>query len=103
MQEKSTIPQRATIVHGHVSGDLLHPRLFGMNGDWGDVYSAALEIDEEQHVVGHQSAQRQHLGGEEVARRQQGQVSPNERCPRNRALSFRRWRQTVALQNIANC
>ena len=73
-----------------------------MNGEPGDIHPAALEMDEEQHVVGHQSAQRQHLGGEEVAR-QQGQVSPNEGCPRNRALSFRRWRQTVALQNIANC
>jgi hypothetical protein len=31
-------------------------------------------VDEEQHVVGHQPTQRQHLGGEEVGTRQQIQV-----------------------------
>jgi hypothetical protein len=33
-----------------------------MNGNAGDVHPAALEMDEKQHVVGHQPAQRQHLG-----------------------------------------
>jgi hypothetical protein len=37
-----------------------------MNGEPGDIHSAALEVDEEQHVVGHQPAQRQHFCGEEV-------------------------------------
>jgi hypothetical protein len=31
VQEISTIPQRATIVHGHVPGDLLHPWLIGVD------------------------------------------------------------------------
>lgn len=102
MQEISTIPQRAAIVRGRVPGDLLHPSLIRMNGDPGDVHSPALEMDEEQHVVGHQPAQRQHLGGEEVGSRQQRQVRPDEGGPRRRALAFRRRRQAVALQDIAN-
>ncbi len=102
MQEVATIPQRATIVHGRVPGDLLHPRLIGMNGDPGDIHPAALEMDEEQNVVGHQPAQRQHLGREEVSSRQQRQVSPNESRPRGRALALRRRRQAVTPQDIAD-
>ena len=102
MQEIATISQRAAIVHGYISGDLLHPRLIGMNGEPGDIHPAALEMDEEQHVVGHQSAQRQHLCGEEVGPCQQRQMGPNERCPCAGALSLRRRRQTVASQDIAD-
>ena len=36
------MPQRATIVHGRVPGDLLHPRLIRMNGDPGDINPADL-------------------------------------------------------------
>ena len=73
-----------------------------MNGEPGDIHSAALEVDEEQHVVGYQPAQRQHLGGEEVGPCQQLHVSPDEVRPRGCALALRRRRQTVAPQNIAN-
>ena len=37
-----------------------------MNGDPGDIHPAALKMDEEQNVGGHQPTQRQHLGREEV-------------------------------------
>ena len=73
-----------------------------MNGDPGEVYSAALEVNEEQHVIGHQTAQRQHLGGEKVGPRQQRQVGPNEGRPCCRALALRRRRQTMASQDIAD-
>src|SRR5882757_1872254 len=73
-----------------------------MNGDPSDVYPAALEVDEAQHVVRYQPAQRQHLGGTEVGPRQRLHVSPTERGPRGRALALRRWRQTSAPQNITN-
>ena len=42
------------------------------------VNPAALKMDEKQHVVGHQPAQRQHLRGEEVGPRQQRQMDPNK-------------------------
>ena len=76
-------------VHGHVPRDLLHPLLIGENGDPGDQYPAALEVDEEQHVVGHPPAQRQHFGSEEVGARQQIQVRTNEVGSCGRALSLR--------------
>jgi hypothetical protein len=50
------------------------PRLIGMNGEPGDIHPTALDVDEEQHLVGHQPAQRQHLCGEKIGPRQQRQV-----------------------------
>ena len=73
-----------------------------MNRESSDIHSPALEVDEEQHVVGHQPAQRQHLGGEEVGAGQQLHVGPDEGGPCGRALALRRGRQTVAPQNIAD-
>jgi hypothetical protein len=78
VQEIATVPQDAASLHGHVPGDLLHPQLIRVNGDPGDDHSTALEIDEEQHVVGHQPAQREHFRGEKVGPGQQRQVCTNE-------------------------
>jgi hypothetical protein len=47
-------------------------------------------VDEKQHVVGHQPAQRQHLRSKEVGPRQQRQVGSDEDRPRGRALALRR-------------
>jgi hypothetical protein len=93
--------QRAAVLHDRMPGDWLHPRLIRTNGETGDIYPAALKMDEEQHV-GHRPAQRQHLCAEEVGPCQQRQVSPNEGGPRGRALALRRRRQPVAVQDIAN-
>ena len=38
-----------------------------MEGDARNIDAAALEMDEKKHVVGHQTAQREHLRDEEVA------------------------------------
>jgi hypothetical protein len=81
---------------------LLHPPLVRVNGNAGDVHLAALEMDEKQHVVGHQPAQRQHLRGQEVGPSQQRQMGPNESRPSCRALALGRGRQSVALQDIAD-
>ncbi len=102
MQEIAAVPKGAASLHGHIPGHLLHPRLVRMNGDPGDVHPAALEMDEKQHVVGHQPAQREHLRREEVGARQQRQVGPNECRPRCRALALWCGRQSVTLQDIAD-
>src|SRR5215813_1743236 len=102
MQQIATIPQEAVSLHSHIAGHLLHPRFVRVNGDPGDHYPAALEMDEEQHVVGHQPTQREHLRGEKVGPRQQRQMDANEGRPRARALALRSRRQSVAPQDIAN-
>jgi hypothetical protein len=101
MQEITTIPQRAEVLMVALRAICFIQA--GVNREPSDIHLAALEINEEQEVVGHQSAQRQHLGGEEVGSRQQRHVGPNEGGPRGRALAFRCWQHTVASQNIANC
>jgi hypothetical protein len=73
-----------------------------MNGNASDIHPAALEMDEKQHVVGHQPAQRQHLRGEEIGPCQQRQMDPNEGPPGCRALALWRGRQSVASQDIAD-
>ena len=37
-----------------------------MGSDAGDVHTAALEMDEEQHIVGHQPSQRENLDSKEL-------------------------------------
>jgi hypothetical protein len=54
VQEIAAIPKSAASLHGHIPGDLLHPPLVRVNRDAGDVYPAAIKMDEKQHVVGHQ-------------------------------------------------
>ena len=90
MQEIATVAKGATSLHGHVPGHLLHPLLVRVNGDPGDVDLAALEMNEKQNIVGHQSAQREDLRREEVGPRQHRQVSPNEWRPGGRVLAL--WR-----------
>src|SRR5674536_6985 len=81
MQEIATVSKGAASLHGRVPSHLLHPLLIWVNGDPGDVYLAALKMDEKQRVVCHQSAQRKDLHCEKVGPRQHRQVSPNECCP----------------------
>src|ERR1700693_6513682 len=53
MQEITTVSKGAASLHGRVPSHLLHPLLIWVDGDPGDVYLAALKMDEKQHVVGH--------------------------------------------------
>ena len=57
MQKIATVSKGAAALHGRVPGDLLHPLLVRMIGDPGNVNPAALEMDEEEHAVGHQISQ----------------------------------------------
>jgi hypothetical protein len=84
--QKVTTGRQDAAVHGHIAGDLLGPSLVRMGGDAGDVHTAALEVNEEQHVVGHQSSKRQNFDREEVGRREEGEVGPNEFRPGRRTF-----------------
>ncbi len=102
MQEIATVSKGAASLHSHVPSHLLHPLLVRVDGDPGDFHLAALEMDKEQHVVGHQSAQREDLHCEKVGACQNRQVNPNECRPGRRVLARRCGRQAVTAQNIAD-
>src|SRR5215472_9501903 len=97
MKNIATVSKGAPSLHGRVPGHLLHPLLVRMIGDPGDVNPAALEMDEEEHIVGHQSSPREDLHREEVRARQQREVSSNEFCPGRRPLALRRRRYAVTV------
>lgn len=56
VQEIATVSEGAAVLPGRVPRHMLHPCLIGMNSDSGDCHPAAPEMDEEQHVIGHQPA-----------------------------------------------
>src|ERR1019366_6165019 len=102
MQEIATVSKGAASLHGHVPGHLLHPLLVRVNGDPGDVDLAALEMNEKQNIVGHQSAQREDLRGKKTSSRQHRHVSSDECRPSGRVFTLRRGWRTVASQNISD-
>ena len=73
-----------------------------MGGDPGDLYLSAREMYEEQHIIGHQSPQREDLHREEVGPREDREVSSNECRPRGRVPSLWRGRYAVTTQDIAD-
>ena len=66
MDEISAAFEEAPLVHGDISGYLLHPSFIGMWRDPSDLNATALQMDKEQHVVGDQTTQRQYLHREKV-------------------------------------
>ena len=65
-------------------------------------WASALEVNEEQHVVGDQPSKRENLDREEVGGCEEGEVGPNEFCPGSRMSELRCGRYTVAAQHIAD-
>jgi hypothetical protein len=68
----------------------------------GHLCLSALEMNEERHIVSHQSPQREDLHCEKVSSHQHREMSPNEFCPCGRSSALRRRRYAVAPQNIAD-
>jgi hypothetical protein len=61
VEQIATVAKGAQSLHGHVPGHLLHPSLVGLAGYPFDVDLAALQMDEKQHIISHQPAQREDL------------------------------------------
>jgi hypothetical protein len=98
MQKIATVSKGAPSLHGRVPGHLLHPLVVRR----GNVNPAALEMDEEEHIVGHRASPREDLHHEEVRARQQREVSSNEFRRGCGPLALRRRRYAVTAQNIAD-
>jgi hypothetical protein len=69
MEKIVTVSKGAASIHRHVSSYLLHPLLVRVDGETGNINPAALQMDNKQHVVGHQSSQREDLDRKEVGAR----------------------------------
>ena len=64
-----------------IAGHLLHPRAVRLRMDPGDRHAAGLQRDHEEDQVPPEPRQREHLDGEQVARRQALQVRLQKRLP----------------------
>ncbi|MDP9333744.1 MAG: hypothetical protein M3Q30_10605 [Actinomycetota bacterium] len=71
-------PDRSVVAHREVPGGLGRPGAGRVGGDAGEVHAAAVEFDEEQHVV---AAQHDGIDTEEVARHNPGRLSAKKRRP----------------------
>ena len=102
VDEVAAVREEAPSFHRRVSGHLLHPAFIRMGRDAGQFDLAALQVDEEQDLKRHQSAQGEHLDAEEVGSGEHRQVRADEGCPGRSTVALWSWRHTVAPQNVAN-
>ena len=75
---------------GHVATDLLHPRTAWRMRDSRNMHAAGRQLDEEEHVITDQSAQRPDLNGEQIRRRDALPVTLQEGRPGPAFAAFRR-------------
>src|SRR5215469_12777740 len=83
-----------------VASHLLHPCLIRVPRDPGQIDAAALQMDEEQNVVGHQATPSQDLYREEVDPGQHGQMRLNEFLPCRVLAPLRCRRDAMPLQDV---
>ena len=88
MQYVLSLVQESPALPGRVASHLLHPSLVWVARNPGQTDAAALQMDEEQNVVGHQAAPSEDLDREEVDPSQHGQMRVKEFLPR-RILTLR--------------
>jgi len=73
VKEIAAASKGAASFHGDVPSHLLHPLLGRVGGDPGDLHLSTLQMDEEEHIVGHQSPQREDLYREKVMPTRRGE------------------------------
>src|ERR1700730_11013160 len=102
MQCVASLIQISPAFVGCVARHLLHPGLVRGPRHPGEADAPTLQVNEEQHVVGNQTAPGEDLDSEEVDTGQNCHVGSNELLPGRVLAAFRRWRDAMALQNVAD-
>src|SRR5262249_60888476 len=96
MDEVVPRSQEAPLFHRHVTSDLDHPCLIGMRRHASYMDPPTAQMEEKQHVVCHQSAQRPDLGREEISGHEHVHVRTNKLLPRGGRLALWCRRDTMA-------
>src|SRR5215471_19106218 len=102
MQQIAAASQVSPLLHGHVSRLLLHPILVRVRRESCQIHSASLQVNEEKHIVGQQSLERQYFRREEIHPNQNVPVRADKVFPRNGLLTLRRRRNAMATKNVAH-
>jgi hypothetical protein len=87
---------------GAIARHLAHPAAVRMTSDSRDLHGAAGDIDEEQHVVCHQSSGREDLDSKEVCCRHAIQVRPQKCRPPHALISLRHRINAVFAKNVGD-
>src|SRR5215468_1737005 len=102
MQQIAVASQASPLLHSHVSCLLLHPLLIRVRRESCQIHSASLQVNEEKHIVGQQSLERQDFRREEIHPDQNVPVRADKVFPRNGLLTLRRWRNAMATEDVAH-
>src|SRR5215813_10346547 len=100
MQCVAPLIQEAPRLPSRVARHLLHPYLVRVPRNSGQAHLAALQMNEEQDVVGHQATPSEDLYREEVDPSQHGQMRLDEFLPRRVLAPFRCRRDAMPLQDV---
>jgi len=100
--EESLAEQKAVDRVGEIPTDLHHERAVRPGSDSGNVHFSRRELDDDEHVVGHEPAERGDLDGEEVSRSHSFPMGGEKRAPRRPLTSLRRGLDAVFPQNICD-
>src|SRR4029077_7151398 len=85
-----------------IASHLLHPGLVWMSRDPSHAHTPAFQMNEEQYLIGHQSAPSEHLDGKEVNASQNRHVGLNELPPCRVLAPPGRWLDAVPPQHVAD-
>jgi len=97
-----TLIQVAPSFVGLVTGHLLHPSFIRMPRDTRQAHTAALEMDEEQHIIGHQTPLREHFDREEIDAGQNRHMRADELLPGCVLAPFGCRRYAMPPQDVAD-
>ena len=100
--EESLAAQKAVEWVGEIPTDLHHERAVRPRSDSGNVYFSRRQLDDDEHIVGHEPANCGDLDGEEVGCSNGFPMGGEERAPRRPLTSLRRGLDAMFSQNIGD-
>src|SRR5215471_4022139 len=100
MQRVPPLVEKSPVFTRCIAGHLLHPCLIRMPGNPGQADAATLQMNEEQHVVRHQTTPCKDLDCEEINARQHRHMGLNEFLPGCCLAALRRRPNSMTPQNV---
>ncbi len=100
--EESLAAQKAVEWVGEIPTDLHHERAVRPGSYSGNVYFSRRQLDDDEHIVGHEPANCGDLDGEEIGRSNGFPMGGEKRAPRRPLTSLRRGLDAMFSQNIGD-
>ena len=101
-RRESLAAQKAVEWVGEIPTNLHHERAVRPGSDSGNVYFSRRELDDDEHIVGHEPANCGDLDGEEVGRRNGFPMGGEKRAPWRSLTSLRRRLDAMFSRNIGD-